>query len=373
MRAPLSAFAIERVGERSADVRRGVGGRLVLGVGAGHLIEHQRELADRLRNRPDGILVGVERHHAGAAGQAARGADRGQRRERRRVRQRVAGVGAEAERGEAGRDGGRGAAARAGRAQRRIERVADRAADGADAEVAERKLVEVRLAEHRPRRRAACRRPRANRAAADDRRSARDPPVVGRPSTSMLSLKITGMPCSGPRTPPAARSASRRTRVGDRRRIEREHRAQRRPVAIEQRQPRQILADDVLRRRVAARQRVLDLRDGLLDDGERRRRRGGGGNAPVDDLRSLQRRQAAEIGRRDEAARDRRSRARSRIPPRESSARRPRTAPSISARPAHRAAESEIRRADRRPRSGPSRRTSSARRSVPACSVSVKT
>ena len=108
--------------------------------------------------------------------------------------------------------------------ERRIVGVADRAADGADAEVAERKLVEVGLAEDDRAARASCRRPRANRAAAGDRRSARDPPVVGSPSASMLSLKTIGTPWNGPRTRPAARSASQRARVGDRARVERQHR-----------------------------------------------------------------------------------------------------------------------------------------------------
>src|SRR5204862_7789123 len=40
------------------------------------------------------------------------------------------------------------AAARACSAERRVVRVADRPADGADPEIAERKLVAVRLAEH---------------------------------------------------------------------------------------------------------------------------------------------------------------------------------------------------------------------------------
>ena len=38
--------------------------------------------------------------------------------------------------------------------------------------------------------------------------SATEPAVVGMPAASRLSLTITGMPCSGPRTWPAARSAS---------------------------------------------------------------------------------------------------------------------------------------------------------------------
>ena len=40
--------------------------------------------------------------------------------------------------------------------------------------------------------------------------SATLPAVVGRPATSRLSLTSTGMPCSGPRTLPVARSRSRR-------------------------------------------------------------------------------------------------------------------------------------------------------------------
>ncbi len=38
--------------------------------------------------------------------------------------------------------------------------------------------------------------------------SATLPAVVGMPAASRLSLTSTGMPCSGPRTVPAARSAS---------------------------------------------------------------------------------------------------------------------------------------------------------------------
>ena len=121
------------------------------------------------RHRADRVVVGVERHHAGAAGQPARGADGGERREAARVRQRVAGVGAEAERRQARGHRGGAAAARSGGAERRIVGVADGAADGADAEIAERELVEVGLAEHDGAALLHARRPRANRAAADDR------------------------------------------------------------------------------------------------------------------------------------------------------------------------------------------------------------
>ena len=147
MRAPRSVAVGETGGERAVDVRLGVGGHRILRVRAGDQVQREREVGHRSRHRADGVVVGVERHHAGAAGQPARGADGGERRERRGVRQRVAGVGAEAERRQAGGHGGGAAAARAGGAERRVVGVADRAADGADAEIAERELVEVGLAE----------------------------------------------------------------------------------------------------------------------------------------------------------------------------------------------------------------------------------
>ncbi len=127
---------IERGRERSADMGARVPGGGIFRVGAGDLIEDKRHLPH------------IERHHAGAARQPARRADRRQRRERRGVRERVACVGPEGERHEAGGHGDGAAAARSRRAERRIVGVADRAGDRADAEVAERELVEVRLAEH---------------------------------------------------------------------------------------------------------------------------------------------------------------------------------------------------------------------------------
>ena len=69
-----------------------------------------------------------------------------------------------------------------------------------------------------------------------------------------------------------------RPSVGDRARVEREHRPQRRPVAIERRQPPQVFAHDVLGRRLAARHRVLQLRHRLFNNGEAAR-------SPFDKLR----------------------------------------------------------------------------------------
>ena len=51
--------------------------------------------------------------------------------------------------------------------------------------------------------------------------SAIEPPVVGSPCASIVSSSRTGMPCSGPRTPPAARSASSALASSTRVRVER--------------------------------------------------------------------------------------------------------------------------------------------------------
>ena len=117
------------------------------GIGAGDQIERERDVAHRLRHRPDGIVVGIERHHAGAAGQPARRPDGRERGKAGRIRQRVAGVGAEAERARLAATAVALPPLEPDGAERRIVGVADRAADGADAEVAERKLVEIGLAE----------------------------------------------------------------------------------------------------------------------------------------------------------------------------------------------------------------------------------
>ena len=234
MRVPFRLAASRPVRERAVDVRGRVARRRVFGVGARHLIERQRDVAHRLRHRADRVVVGIERHHAGAAGQPARGANRRQRRKRGRIRQRVAGVGAEPERREARRDGGRAAAARAGRAERRIVGVADRAADGADAEVAERKLVEVGLAEHDG---AAL--PHAGGHARIEARPMIDERAraAGGRQPEHVDVVLEDDRDAVKRAAHAAGGALgvARAGVGDRARIEREHRAERRAVAIVER------------------------------------------------------------------------------------------------------------------------------------------
>src|SRR5439155_14501032 len=106
------------------------------------------------------------------------------------------------------------------------------------------------------------------------------------------------------RTPHAAGRALgiERPRVAEGMRVEREHRAKRRAVPIERRQASEVFADDVLGCGRAARERVLQLRRRLLDDGERRRR-APVGQTPVGDLRALARREAAKIRLCQESAR----------------------------------------------------------------------
>ena len=148
IRRPLSVAESRPSAKRAADVAVGLGGCGIFGVGSGDVIERERDVAHRFGHRSDGVVVRIERHDAGAADQAAGDSDRGQRREPGWVRKRVAGVGAKRERGQTGGNCGRAAAARAGRAERRVVGVADRAADGADAEIAEGELVEICFAEN---------------------------------------------------------------------------------------------------------------------------------------------------------------------------------------------------------------------------------
>ena len=69
--------------------------RGVFGISPGDGIEGERHVNDRLRDRANCIIVGIERHHAGAADKSAGCSNRGQRREAGGVRKRVALIGAE--------------------------------------------------------------------------------------------------------------------------------------------------------------------------------------------------------------------------------------------------------------------------------------
>ena len=63
--------------------------------------------------------------------------------------------------------------------------------------------------------------------------SASEPAEFTMPATSMLSLISTGMPCSGPRTLPALRSASSASASAQGRRVELDHRVQRRARIVD--------------------------------------------------------------------------------------------------------------------------------------------
>ena len=154
--------------------------------------------------------------------------------------------------------------------------------------------------------------------------SASEPPVVGRPRTSMLSLNAIGMPWNGLRKRPAARSASERPRFGDRPRIERQHRAKRRAVAIVHGQPLQVVAHDILGCRHAARQGILNLVRRFLDDRKRRlsSRAVGAGNVQLAICDRCSAVRPRRSGSATSLSRDRRSHARSPSRPAESSSRR---------------------------------------------------
>ena len=62
---------------------------------------------------------------------------------------------------------------------------------------------------------------------------ASDPAELTMPTTSMLSLSSTGRPCSGPRTLPALRSASSAIGVGQRLRVQLDHRVERRTGLVD--------------------------------------------------------------------------------------------------------------------------------------------
>ena len=96
--------------------------------------------------------------------------------------------------------------------------------------------------------------------------------------------------------------AVERPRVADRVRVERQHGAQDEAVAVVRRQSRQVLANDVLGSRDAARQRLLELRHRLFNHREGCRR--DNGNVKVDNLRPLLRCQPAHVGLGDEPAGD---------------------------------------------------------------------
>ena len=121
----------------------------------------------------------------------------------------------------------------------------------------------------------------------------------------MLSLKTIGMPCIGPRVRPAARSSVERARVGDRRRVQRQHRSQRRPVAIEA----ATAGPDIRGRRLRTSSR-RGVSASWICGAVFSTTVNGAAGAPVarrrqfDDLRSLQRRQAAQIRRRNQLTRD---------------------------------------------------------------------
>ena len=94
------------------------------------------------------------------------------------------------------------------------------------------------------------------------------PPVVGMSVVWMLSLSAIGMPCSGPRTRPCARSRSSASASVERLRVHGDRGVQRVLVG---RDARQVLLHDLVRGRPPGLHRRLHVGDAGLEDVERRR------------------------------------------------------------------------------------------------------
>ena len=94
---------------------------------------------------------------------------------------------------------------------------------------------------------------------------ARAPPVVGMSVVLTLSLTAMGIPCSGPRIRPRARSSIELSGVREHVRVDGDGRVDDGLVA---RDPQKIERDQIARRDLAGGQRGLQLRNAGLDDVE---------------------------------------------------------------------------------------------------------
>ena len=141
--------------------------------------------------------------------------------------------------------GGARTAARAAGIARRIVRVAGLPAERAHRDDAGRQLVQVRLADDDRARRSQPRHLKRVALPAGASASAIDDPVVGMSEVSKLSLTTIGMPCSGPRTFPAARSRSSASAVGERRRIQCDERVDARTLLVVRIDAREIALDEL--------------------------------------------------------------------------------------------------------------------------------
>ena len=147
MRMPRTSGATrERVVE--IDARRAERRRIVR-VGAGHRRGEQRDVLDRVRERPDRVERRRQRHGAVQADEPVRRLEAGEAAQRRGNAHRAAGVRADRRGREAGRDRDRRAARRAARdaMRRQVPRIPRRAHRLVAAPAAERELDHVRLAE----------------------------------------------------------------------------------------------------------------------------------------------------------------------------------------------------------------------------------
>ena len=179
-------------------------GRIVAGDG----IQQQRVVGHRAGQRPDMVEREGQRKHAAPRHQAIGRLQPDDAAGAGRIAHRSAGVGAERQREQPGADAGAGAGRRAARMMVRIPRVARRRKRQVEARPADGEFMRRQLAQDDraglPQLRRSPPRPPWRRCRAGSSSGT----VVGSPATSMMSLMPTGTPCSGPRTRPAAISAS---------------------------------------------------------------------------------------------------------------------------------------------------------------------
>ena len=239
MRLPLSASALEGRGVVGLHMAlRGLAGRIGFDPRPPAPTAAARASATVRVHRPGGVLRHRDRNDAAAADESHRGLQSDQAVHRRGADDAAVGLGADADRGEARGDRGAGAGARAAGIAIEHVRVLRLPAARAPARGRSRgaevgPLAQVRLAEDHGARRAQARRRGRRPARGGCSRAPASPAEFTMPATSMLSLSSTGMPCSGPRSLPALRSASSCVGVVERLRIQFDHGVQLRARIID--------------------------------------------------------------------------------------------------------------------------------------------
>ena len=282
-RAPQPVL-VERSGVVGGDVSRGARRLGVAGIHARHRAQQGGRIRHAPAERAGGVLRVGDRDDPRAAHQPDGRLDADDAVGRRRTHDRPVGLRPHRDGAEVGGDGRTRARARATRIPVQDERIAALPAPGAPpagragrADVGP--LAHVGLGQQDrargPEPLGDVRVPRRDRTLQRERPAV----VVIRSAVSMLSLSSTGMPCSGPRAPLAARSRSSASAMDRASGLVSMMDWSMGPGAVNRRDPRQIQLGNAPRRQAALGHAGLQLRDGRFLELERRRsrQRGRGG------------------------------------------------------------------------------------------------